>query len=236
MKTLNETLIGNLCLELFSDRLQYLVELLNTNIKPLKRADGDNVNIRAMYVVNDQINLHGGRLDAVEIERLAALLIDTPVLIGHDRARPPLARTFHAEIETANGQVWLKSYFYWPKPENGADELLLNIDSGLYKECSISFAYAMPACSHCGEDIRRCRHEIDPQAAAGDSSNVHFLYKDITQVFETSLVYKGAVRGTYITDKLLGDSRGLDEMSLIFRNQVHRLMPVKRNGEIGDAD
>jgi hypothetical protein len=193
---ITEILIGKLSLDDPPDRRAALVDKINSVIKPPRPATADNVNIRAMYVVNDLVNSHGGQFRREDLSKLCELIVDTPVLIGHNRAETPLARTFHAELEERANVLWLKSYFYWPKSDN-QDDLLLKIDSGILKECSISFIYTLPECSLCGEDIRKCPHEL----GAGPDGP-HFIYGGISQVLETSLVYKGSVRGTYITDKL----------------------------------
>lgn len=197
MERLKETLIGNLSVKHPRERIEFLVSQINKNIKPPRRATLDNVNIRVMYLLNDLVNSHGGRFKRANLASLSRLIIDTPVLIGHDRSSAPLARNFHAELEQREKTLWLKSYFYWPKSNDGeSDQLLEKIDSGILKECSISFIYTTPECSDCGQDIRNCPHE------AGAKNGTHFIYKDITQVLETSLVSKGSVKGTYVTDKL----------------------------------
>jgi hypothetical protein len=201
LEKITETLIGSLSLGDPEDRRAALIDKINSVIKPPKPATAENVNIRAMYVVNDMINSHGGRFRREDLSKLCELIADTPVLVGHNRSETPLARTFHAELEERGGVLWLKSYFYWPRTE-GSDELLLKIDSGILKECSISFIYTIPECSICGEDIRRCPHDL----STGPDSP-HFIYGGISQVLETSLVYKGSVRGTYITDKLSADNK-----------------------------
>ena len=191
---ITEILIGALSVGEPDDRRAMLIDRINNVIKPPRPATAENVNIRAMYVVNDLVNSHGGQFRREGLARLCELIVDTPVMIGHNRAGTPLARTFYAEITEKDGVIWLKSYFYWPR-DNQKDDLLLKIDSGILKECSISFTYTFPECSQCGEDMRNCPH------ARRDGSN-HFIYNGITQVLETSLVYKGFVRGTYITDRL----------------------------------
>jgi hypothetical protein len=201
LEKIKEILIGNLSLGSPNDRLAFLIDKINEVIKPPRQASAENVNIRAMYVVNELINSHGGQFRPEEMSKLCTLIADTPVLIGHNRAGSPLARTFYAELEEKENILWLKSYFYWPKSEAGqSDDLLLKIDSGVLKECSISFTYTFPECSVCGEDIRKCPHELSLNPS--ESNQAHFIYNGITQVLETSLVYKGSVRGTYITDKL----------------------------------
>ena len=201
MERLTEILIGSLALATPEDRMSFLVNKINEVIKPPRPATVENVNIRAMYVVNDLVNSHGGRFRREDLASLAKLIVDTPVLVGHNRTDTPLARTFHAELEEKGDALWLKSYFYWPKEAEGIkDELLQKIDSGILKECSIAFVYTIPECSVCGEDIRKCPHQIDTSGHL--ANDAHFIYGGITQVLETSLVYKGSVKGTYITDKL----------------------------------
>jgi hypothetical protein len=201
LEKLTEILVGSLSLGSLDNRLAFLVERINDVIKPPRKATADNVNIRAMYVVNDLVNSHGGRFRSEDLALLRDLICDTPVLVGHNRSGAPLARTFHAELEEKDGVLWLKSFFYWPRGEDSAkDDLLLKIDSGLLKECSISFTYTFPECSVCGEDMRSCPHDIDFSNL--DISHPHFIYNGITQVIETSLVYKGSVKGTYVTDRL----------------------------------
>ena len=197
MERLKEILIGNLSVKRPRDRVDFLVSQINKNIRPPRKATLDNVNIRVMYLLNDLVNSHGGRFRRADLVSLSRLIIDTPVLIGHDRSSAPTARNFHAEPEQKGKILWLKSYFYWPKSNDGEpDQLLEKIDSGILKECSISFVYTTPECSDCGQDIRNCPHEAD----AGNGT--HFIYKGITQVLETSLVSRGSVKGTYITDRL----------------------------------
>jgi hypothetical protein len=203
LKDLREILVGRLAVSAVDKRLDFLAEQINRNINPPRRATADNVNIRVMYLLNDLVNAHGGRFRKTDLSNLCRLIVDTPVLIGHDRSSAPLARNFHAELEQKDGILWLKSYFYWPKVAEGENDRLLDmIDSGVLKECSISFIYTLPECSECGQDIRSCPHEIKQSSEAGDKGGVHFIYNGITQVLETSLVYKGSVKGTYITDRL----------------------------------
>lgn len=197
MERLTEILIGRLSVKRPDDRIDFLIERINNNIKPPREATPGNVNIRVMYLLNDLVNSHGGRFRRADLVDLSKLIIDTPVLIGHDRSSAPLARNFHVELEQKEKALWLKSYFYWPRSNDGeTDQLQEKIDSGILKECSISFVYTTPECSDCGQDIRNCSHEITAE------NGIHFIYKGITQVLETSLVSKGSVKGTYVTDKL----------------------------------
>jgi len=86
----------------------------------------------------------------------------------------------------------------------GAETLKNNIDGGIYKECSISFVFSLPECSICGDDIRRCGHRPfkEYQTAEGDKSVAHFNYRQIEKVLETSIVYRGSVHDTSLTNEL----------------------------------
>lgn len=134
-------------------------DLINVNIQPPTQVTVDDVYVRAMYIVSDQVNSFGGRFPYDEHERLARLLVDSPVLVGHRRDRLPVGRNFHAVMVERHHRPWVKSYFYWLRSADGAEQLRDNIDGGIYKECSIAFTFHLPECSVCGKDIRRCEHE-----------------------------------------------------------------------------
>ena len=174
-----------------------LVDLINRNINPPTPVTASDVFIRAMYVVSDEVNSFGGRFPPEEHSRLAELLVDSPVIVGHRKDKLPIARNFHAEVVSRQGQSWVKSYFYWLKSAEGSENLRENIDGGIYKECSIGFTFQFPECSICGKDIRTCQHE--PFAEYDDEGSrriCHFNYRQIERVLETSLVYRGAVPET----------------------------------------
>mgnify|MGYP001492291960 CR=1 FL=1 len=135
-----------------------LTILINQNINPPEPVSACEIFVRAMYVVSDEINSFGGRFPADEHARLALLLIDSPVLVGHRKDKLPIGRNFYATHVVKDGRQWIKCFFYWLKSSEGAESLRENIDGGIYKECSIGFTYLFPECSECGEDIRRCDH------------------------------------------------------------------------------
>jgi len=180
-----------------------LVDEINRAVHPPRPVKPEEVYIRAMYIVSDQVNSLGGRFADDELDRLSELLIDSPVMVGHRRDSLPVARNFMAVKLEVEGRTWIKSYFYWMKDSVGAEDLKKNIDGGIYKECSISFLYTTPECSICGEDVRRCPHTPFHEYDVGGSKEIaHFTYRDIVRVLETSLVFRGAVPDTRITDRL----------------------------------
>ncbi len=180
-----------------------LAALINQNVKPPQPISAADIYVRAMFVVSDEINSFGGRFPADEHVRLARLLIDSPVLAGHRKDKLPIGRNFHATQVTKDGRQWIKCYFYWLKSADGAESLRENIDGGIYKECSIGFTYLFPECSVCGEDMRRCDHQpLNKFIINGKEVVVHFNYRRIERVLETSLVYRGALPDTSVSKEL----------------------------------
>jgi len=181
-----------------------LINILNNNISPPEKISANDVYIRAMYIVSDAINSYGGCFPVDEHELLLKLIIDSPVLIGHRKDSLPIARNFYAERVQKGGANWVKVYFYWLKSAEGAESLKNNIDGGIYKECSISFVFSFPECSVCGDDIRRCGHRPfkEYQAADGAKKEAYFNYRRIEKILETSIVYRGSVHDTSLTNEL----------------------------------
>lgn len=194
MKMISALQTAELSAAVIDKNLERYVELINTNINPPVPVEASDVIIRAMYIISDAVNSFGGRFDRADLPAIAKLFIDSPVLVGHDRSGLPVARNFWAEAVEKGGRLWIKSYFYWLKQAEGALKLKLNIDSGIYKECSVSFTYSLPECSACGNDIRYCGHLI--------SKDIFFYYRGVEKILETSLVYRGSIPGTSITDRL----------------------------------
>ena len=181
-----------------------LIDKINENIRPPEAIRPDDIYIRAMYLLSDEVNSYGGRFPVEEHDCIIRLLVDCPVLVGHRKDSLPIARTFYAEKEQRDGRNWVKVYFYWLKNSDKGEDLRKNIDGGIYKECSISFVFRFPECSICGSDIRDCRHRPFKKydTEAGKQQEAFFNYRQIEKVLEVSLVYRGSVHETSITGNL----------------------------------
>ncbi|MCP4703135.1 MAG: hypothetical protein GY865_00875 [candidate division Zixibacteria bacterium] len=202
-----ENLFGKITASLIDNDLSFppeLVDIINQNISPPEKVTADNIYIRAMYIVSDEVNSYGGRFPDDEFETVMNLIVDSPVLVGHRKDSLPIARNFHTEQKQKGNTNWIKVYFYWLKNAKGAETLKNNIDGGIYKECSISFTFSLPECSICGDDIRRCGHRPfkEYQTASGEKSTASFNYRKIDKVLETSIVYRGSVHDTTLTNEL----------------------------------
>jgi len=176
-----------------------LVALINERINPPTSLTATQIHVRSIRLVSDAVNDHGGRFPVEEHDRLCALLIDSPVLIGHDHSRLPVARNFAARAQTIGDTRWILVWFYWMRGETG-DRLAADIDGGVIKEGSIGFEFQRPQCSICSQDIRRCEHipGMPYRDAKGTESIAHYEYRGVTRVLETSLVYRGATPNTRI--------------------------------------
>jgi hypothetical protein len=201
-----ERLFGKISASLVENDQSYpenLADKINDNIGPPEPIALEDVHVRAMYILSDKINSYGGCFPADEHELLGSLLIDSPVLVGHRKDSLPIARNFHAEMVQKNNANWVKVYFYWLKNAEGAESLKNNIDGGIYKECSISFIFSFPECSICGSDIRKCGHRpFQTYETSGGRREAFFNYREIEKVLETSLVYRGSVHDTTLTNEL----------------------------------
>lgn len=181
-----------------------LIDKINDNVRPPEAIRPDDIYIRAMYLLSDEVNSYGGRFPVDEHDCIIRLLVDCPVLVGHRKDSLPIARTFYAEKEYRDGRNWVKVYFYWLKNSDTGEDLRKNIDGGIYKECSISFIFRFPECSICGSDIRDCRHRPFKKydTKDGKQKEAYFNYRQIEKVLEVSLVYRGSVHETSITGNL----------------------------------
>jgi hypothetical protein len=205
-----------------------LVDEINRVIAPPVAVTEDSVFIRAMEVISDEINEHGGRFMQDEFARLCELIIDSPVLVAHDKRQLPVARNFKAEVVTRDGRPWVKVWFYWPKDTAGAQDLASRIDSGVLREVSIGFEFKRPECSVCGADIRECEHQpfTEGKHPDGKIRPIHYIYRDIIRVLETSLVYRGATPGTRIGTGLFFSKEHKAGGSVSPRADRHEAQPV----------
>jgi len=194
-----------------------LVFSINSRIKPPKPVTKEDIFVRTMYLVSDEINSYGGCFPIEELHNLTGLVIDSPVMVGHTKEKLPIARNFKAEVVQKDERNWVKVWFYWLKNSKDAFSLKENIDHGIYKECSLGFVFEFPECSICGEDMRKCQHvpfksyrsEKEKGARVkgqengeGEETIAFFNYRNVTRVLETSLVYRGAVPNTSMSDEL----------------------------------
>jgi hypothetical protein len=179
-------------------------QVINQTVRPPREVRGEDINVRAIYLVSDRVNSYGGRFPREELENLCAMVIDSPVLVGHARNELPIARNFKAEVVSEGDENWVKVWFYWLKEADGSEALLANLDGGIYKEGSIGFVFSLPECGICGRDIRDCEHTpLKKYLIDGSEKTCYYNYRNIEKVLETSLVFRGANPNTRVTDELI---------------------------------
>lgn len=214
---------------------QNFAEIINRVIRPPRHVDNDDIYVRAIYLVSDQVNSFGGRFPADELENLSHLIIDSPVLIGHRKDHLPIARNFKTEIVEDDNCRWIKVWFYWMKSAQGSHELLENIDGGIFKEGSIGFIFKLPECSICHNDIRECNHAPMKKYETGGHHQIcHYNYRQIEKVLETSLVFRGATPNTRTTNELASTERNsesiLDDEGFILQDDIYSLRLIDTAG------
>ena len=185
----------------------------------------DDVYIRSMFLCSDQpCESDWSRFSPRALEQIARLLVGQSVIGGHDRQSLPLARFFKANIVqrqddiTKVPSVWVQAWFYWLRETSGANDLLLNIDGGIYREVSIAWRYRYWQCSICGQEDGVCRHR--PGELIGDERCLRII-DEILDVLEGSLVYKGADSGA-----MLAGSRSAE-----FSNQEESILCIWRDSD-----
>lgn len=161
-------------------------------LKPLTTND---VYVRSMYIVNDQVDSYDSKFTHESLIQIAGMLPGESVLKGHDVRTLPVARFFKSTVTQKPGSdaLWVRAWFYWVKGTAEADDLLRNIDGGVYREVSLCWLYNKSTCSICGADIWQCSHN------PGDYYENELCYyemSEIKEVLEGSFVYKGGQMGT----------------------------------------
>ncbi len=211
-----------------------LIAEINCVIAPPKPLKATDVYVRAMLLVSDARNQHGGKFPLEELQRITELVIDTPVLVGHRKDRLPIARVFKAELIERDGVQWVKAYLYWLKETAGAETLRANIDGGVYKDCSLGFTFAHAECSICQADIRVCGHQSQSSSDSKDSNKPFHFYRNVQRALEISLVYRGANPGARVGVELHSDTNTSDT-SLSSEPSPKWLegLQVKRIAELG---
>jgi len=166
-------------------------------LSPAPLARGE-VYIRSMVLCTDLLcESDGARFSESALGDIARRVVGVSVLCGHDRRSLPVARFFRAEVVElpAHNELsgrparGVRAWFYWLAGTSGAEDLLRNIDGGIYRAVSISWRYRADRCSICGAGRGGCSH-VAGQVYAG--ALCHRIIDHVDEVLEGSLVYKGA--------------------------------------------
>ena len=182
----------------------------------------DEVYIRSMYLCSTQLcETDWCRFSGKALHEIARKVVGESVLAGHDKHSLPVARFFRATVvdrpevpdpETGRPTHWVRAWFYWLKETQGASDLALNIDGGIYREVSISWRYRGGRCSICNRPTHSCAH-VPGEIYEG--LRCYTWIDEVVDVLEGSLVYRGADRETGILGE--HDTRGDRDPSALER-------------------
>ena len=174
------------------DDLAAINSLTNPPLAPVTARD---VYVRRCRLAGDAVDAGFGRFRIEDLPRLLEMVQGAPALIGHRKDTLGVARFFGGTQwrDPGSGISYIVPRFYWMRAHSAAEDLRINIDGGIYCEASIGFTFRRPACSICGEDIRRCEHV--PGQSYQDQL-CHFFYDQVLRVTEGSIVYRGSQPGT----------------------------------------
>jgi len=164
------------------------------NPPPVTLKAGDAY-VRKLRLAGNQVNNQGGCFRDKDLKKLLKMVQGAPLLAGHVKEMIPIGRFFGGEIVEHQAGQFIAPKFYWPKDRSDAEDLRIDIDSGIACEASISFGFQKPTCSICGEDIRMCDHQVGEEYKTGVC---FYWYDNIVRVSEGSLVYRGAHPNTGI--------------------------------------
>lgn len=174
------------------------ISLIN-KIAPV-HLEANQVYVRSMYLCSTQpCPSDGCQFTRRALDQIAALIIGQSVLAGHNRASLPIARFYKSVVEqrgkddSGEAVFFVRAWFYWMRDTADAEDLLVNIDGGIYREVSLSWRYSSWYCSLCQSKNSECGHRTGELI---DGKRCFRMIDQVTEVLEGSLVYKAADTNT----------------------------------------
>jgi len=196
------------------------------SLRPLSR---DEIATFTMDLCNNKVDTHHSVFPVDELKKVNRLVVGKPFMERHDvQGSLPRGTFFRSRLheEPDRGYVAVRPDVYILRTVSNED-LIRNIEGGVYRATSIGFSFRFPECSICHEDIRACSHV--PGRTYGDSP-CHYVMHDVVEVREGSLVYSGS-QGTSIVGIRENGLKSLPEALRAAREEYHRpLELVSRKG------
>lgn len=163
-----------------------LAEVNRFALRPLGR---DEFAVFTLDLCHNQVDRHHSRFPDEELDRINGLVVGRPLMERHDlKGSLPRGTFFRSALHRDGEKRSVRPDVYVLRTVDNAD-FILNIEGGVYRETSIGFAFRMPECSVCGQDLRRCDHV--PGRSYGDDS-CHYVMRDVLEVIEGSVVPSGS--------------------------------------------
>ena len=140
-------------------------DLAQINRFTLKPLTADDVAVFGMDLCNDQIDRHHSRFPHEELTRINEMIVGKPLMQLHQTSeRQPSGTFFQSHIYKQSGRRAAVDGAAWSvRPDSyilreGNEELIRNIEGGVYRGTSIGFSFERPECSICESDLRECSH------------------------------------------------------------------------------
>lgn len=154
------------------------------------------------------------------LDKLAEMFVGKTGIVDHDmKCENQKARIFDCKVDKVDGKLtsYKKQYYrllaraYMPKTDENKD-FILEIDSGIKKEVSVSCCINKYICSICGSDqsVSPCRH-IKGRKYENQNSICHVLLEEPTDAYEWSFVAVPAQRSAGVIKRFGVNSKGGDD-------------------------
>jgi hypothetical protein len=161
----------------------------------------EEVYVFPVVLCDNEVDRDGDRFTAEALEKLAKLFVGKTGIMDHDpKSSGQLARVISCRVEpvpgrrTAAGEAYrrLTARAYLPRTQKN-ESFLLELESGIKKEVSVSCAVGRVRCSVCGGDPRRepCGHR---KGQVYGGKVCHHLLEDPQDAYEWSFVAVPAQR------------------------------------------
>lgn len=167
------------------------------------RLTAADVHVRSALVCNDQVDHYSTRFTPEALAQIAALVNSDDdgvnVMRNHNEYGSedlPVARIFSCEQVNVSGVNWCRMWFYWPRGTDDGDCMARNIDSGLWREVSISWWMSSFVNSIDGQPFDESPYY--PGQKLPDGSVVIGIMSGIEEINEVSFVSRGGQKNTAI--------------------------------------
>lgn len=188
-------------------------------LRPLVR---EEFTVFRLDLCHNQVDKHHSRFPEEELEKINALVPGRPLLERHDlKGTLPRGLFYRSEIRRNGDKLTVQPDVYVLRtPSN--DELILNIEGGVYRETSIGFSFGLPECSECGKDLRTCAHV--PGRSYRDQ-RCHYIMRDVLEVIEGSVVSSGSQGTAFVAQQR--EAKTMRDALESARSSFHR--PIEIN-------
>lgn len=164
----------------------------------------DEVYVFSVVLCDNEIDRDYERFSEESLNKLAELYIGKTGIFDHEaKSENQTARIFACEVRQISGKLnslgepylQLVAKAYMPRsPKN--EDFILNIDSGIVKEVSVSCSVENVSCSICGANMKiaPCRH-IKGKKYGDNPIPCHLILDNPTDAYEWSFVAVPAQKG-----------------------------------------